>query len=122
MKTIQQKTTQTIIGLTSMKLPSLSLISRLVSLAAIVSIVAAPPQSARAQAPGGVDTTFNAGSGPNVNPTAVAIQTNGKVVIYFPSGGGNPYYTNAGTFRVIYRVGDAQVGQWSAPVSVIVGG
>ena len=35
MKTIQQKTTQTIIGLTSMKHPSLSLISRFVSFAAL---------------------------------------------------------------------------------------
>jgi hypothetical protein len=80
MKTIQPQTTQTIPGLASMKLPSLTLISRLVSLAAIVSIVAAPPQSARAQAPGGVGT--------GVDPTAALREAYGKLPLSFEANHG----------------------------------
>ena len=102
MKTIQQQTTQTIPGLTSMKLPSLTLISRLVSLAAFVLVVAAPPQSARAQSSATVTTLYTFAGSDGSYPVAGLLQASDGNFYGTSSGGTIFKITPAGVLTTIY--------------------
>jgi WD40 repeat protein len=112
MKTIQQKTTQTIIGLTSMKHPSLSLISRFVSFAAL----AVSAGLLLAQPCAGASGTFvNTGSLATAHDSHTAtLLPNGKVLV---AGGVNgPGDQTASASAELY---DPASGTWTATGSLV---